>query len=279
MKLIHQEYGKGKVRVMKVTRSGKWNELKEVDVTVMLSGDFGKSYTEGDNSKVVPTDTVKNTIHILAKTELGEDIEEFALALGSHFLKKYSQVSSVRIEISERLWSRMAFGDKLHDHSFVGSNQEYPFTKVVCARGKKPVVQSGMSDLVILKTTASGFENYPKCEFTTIPETNDRILGTSLNASWEYNSTPKSYSKANAVILEAMMKAFTKNYSPSLQKTLHEMAEAGFKAVKQVNKISLKAPNMHCLLVNFAPFGMENKNEIFVPTTEPHGQIEGDFER
>jgi urate oxidase len=222
---------------------------------------------------------VKNTINIIAKSELGEEIEGFAATLGAHFLKKYSQISSVRIEISERLWSRMSFGEKAHDHSFVGSNQERPFTKVVCARGKKPIVQSGISDLVILKTTASGFENYPKCDFTTIPETNDRILATSLEASWDYETAPKSYLKANSVILEAMMKAFTKNYSPSLQKTLHEMAEAGFKAVKQVQKISLKAPNMHCLLINLAPFGLENKNEIFVPTTEPHGQIEGDFER
>jgi urate oxidase len=279
MKLSHQQYGKARVRVMKVTRTATQHELKEITVTVLLSGDFETSYTKGDNSKVVATDTMKNTVNVLAKKYLGKDLERFGLTLGEHFLQKYAQVRQVSVEISERLWQRMPVDGKPHRHSFIGSAQERPFTRIVCARGKTAAVESGIADLMILKTTESGFEGYPRCEYTTLPETKERIMATSMVASWAFKRVPKNFGVANRKILAAMLKVFAKNYSPSVQTTLYQMAEAALKRVPEISSVTLTMPNQHCLLINLKPFGLENNNEIFVPTDEPQGLIEATITR
>jgi urate oxidase len=278
MKLLHQRYGKARVRVMKVTRGRGRHTLKELDVSVMLRGDFDASYTKADNSLVVPTDTMKNTVNVLAKEKLGAENEEFGILLAEHFLKTYPQVSEAEIRLSERCWERMRSGGRPHGHSFLEKSPARPFAKVTCSRAGSRV-ESGIEELLILKTTGSGFEGFLKDKLTTLPETKDRILATKLEATWTYERTPKSYGKSNARILEAMLGVFAKNYSPSVQVTLFEMGEAALKAAREISKIHLAMPNKHCLLVNLAPFGLQNRNELFVPTDEPQGLIEGTVTR
>jgi urate oxidase len=146
------------------------------------------------------------------------------------------------------------------------------FTRVTCSRSAK-TIRSGIRDLVILKSTGSGFENYPKDEFTTLPETADRILATSFSATWTFNDPPTHYGRANEAILGAMLKVFANNYSPSAQTSLFQMGEAALGVCPEISGLDLAMPNKHCLLINLAPFGLENKNEVFVPTDEPHGDI------
>ena len=278
MKLTHHQYGKARVRVMKVARDGARHSLKELDVSVMLVGDFDASYTKSDNSLVVPTDTMKNTVNIFAKEKLGAENEEFGVALGEHFLKTYPQVHRAEIELLEHSWERMQVGGKPHDHSFTGGNSARPFAQIVCA-AKESQVTSGIEDLLILKSTGTGFAGFAKDKFTTLPETNDRILATKLRARWTYVQKPKSYSTTNAAILEAMLDIFATQYSASVQATLYQMGEAALKTAPEISKITLTMPNQHCLLINLMPFGIQNQNELFVPTTEPHGLIEGTVER
>ncbi|EEF59469.1 factor-independent urate hydroxylase [Pedosphaera parvula] len=278
MKLAHQQYGKDRVRVMKVTRNGSEHTVKEVDVSVALEGDFVSSYTSGDNSTVVPTDTMKNTVNALAKQHLGGETERFGIALGEHFLKHYSQIQKVTLHLSERMWKRLSIDGKPHPHAFSGNSEACPFAHVTCNRDKI-LVESGIKDLLILKSTESGFEGYPKCEYTTLPETKDRIMATSLEASWTFQKSPKLYGEANRKILNEMLAIFANNYSPSVQTTLYQMAEAALKAVPEISRVTLKMPNKHYLLINLKPFGLENNNEVFVPTEEPHGQIEATVTR
>ena len=278
MKLIHHHYGKAKVRVMKVTRMGAQHSLKELEVSVMLQGDFDASYTRAENRLVVPTDTMKNIVYVLAREKLGAETEDFGLALGEHFLKTYKQVERADIGLSERGWERMAVGSQPHPHAFVQKNTARTFAQAACTRGGSSV-ESGIEDLLILKTTGSGFEGYAQDRFTTLPPTKDRIMATNLKATWSYEKRPAKYSATNGAILEAMLTVFARNYSPSVQVTLFQMGEAALQAATEVSKVSLAMPNKHCLLVNLAPFGLENPNEIFVPTDEPHGQIEGTVTR
>jgi urate oxidase len=278
MKLSHQQYGKDRVRVMKVTRNGSEHSVKEVEVSVALEGDFVASYTSGDNSKVVPTDTMKNTVNALAKQYLGGDTERFGIALGEHFLKRYSQIQKVTLHLSERMWKRLNIDGKPHPHTFSGNSEACPLARVVCTRDKI-TVESGIKDFLILKSTDSGFEGYPKCDYTTLPETKDRIMATSLEASWRFQKSPKLYGEANQTILNKMLEVFAKNYSPSVQTTLYQMAEAALKAVPEISQVTLKMPNKHYLLINLKPFGLENNNEVFLPTDEPHGQIEATVTR
>jgi urate oxidase len=278
MKLIHHQYGKARVRVLKVTRSGRQHSLKELTVGVSLSGDFDASFTQADNRLVVATDSMKNIVNVFAKKFLGAENEEFGVMLGGHFLKTYPQVHRVEIHLSERCWQKISVNGKPHAHSFSEKSPAKPFANILCAKSETQI-DSGIEDLLILKSTGSGFENFLRDEFTTLPETDDRIFATKLKATWTYTQRPKNYSATNEKILAAMLAVFAKNFSPSVQVTLFEMGEAALRAAPEISKVHLAMPNKHCLLVNLAPLGLENKNELFVPTDEPHGQIEGTVAR
>ncbi|HEY3663923.1 MAG TPA: urate oxidase [Chthoniobacterales bacterium] len=277
-KLIEQRYGKAKVRVLKILREGPVHTIREIDVSALLAGDFETSYTAGDNSKVVPTDTIKNTVNVFAKQHLAEDLEAFAVILGDHFVSRYEQVSQATIEVAERAWNRLEIGGQSHPHTFEAGSEAQRFARAICQAGSSEV-SAGIRDLVILKSTGSGFEGYPKCEYTTLPETADRILATSFRATWHFADVPASYRKTDDAILAAMLKVFAENFSPSAQTTLFQMGEAAFQACAEISRIDLAMPNKHCLLLNLVPFGLENKNEVFVPTEEPFGLIEASLER
>jgi urate oxidase len=278
MKLIQHNYGKAKVRVLKVLRAGAIHSIKELDVQVMLQGDFDASYTKSDNRLVVATDSIKNTVNVLAKQKLGAETEAFGIALSEHFLNTYKHVRRVEVSLVEHCWNRISIGGKPHAHAFLERSAAKPFAKIIATR-TETVVESGIEELFILKSTASGFENFLRDEFTTLPETSDRICATKLKATWTFAKKPKSYVKTNGKILEAMLATFAKNFSPSVQVTLFQMGEAALKIVREISKVHIEMPNKHCLLINLKPFGLENKNELFVPTYEPHGQIEGTVAR
>ena len=278
MKLIEHHYGKARVRVLKVFRAGARHSIKELDVQVMLQGNFDASFTKADNRLVVATDSLKNTINVLAKQKLGTNTEAFGLGLGEHFLKTYIHVSRVEVSLTEHCWGRINVKGKPQAHSFSEAGAARPSANIVCTR-KGSIVESGIKNLFILKTTASGFENFLRDEFTTLPDTNDRIFSTKLEAVWTYRRNPGSYSRTNKKILDAMLAVFAKNFSPSVQVTLFQMGEAALKTAPEISRIHIAMPNKHCLLINLKPFGLENKNELFVPTDEPHGQIEGTVAR
>jgi urate oxidase len=278
MKLVSHQYGKARVRVLKVFRDGAHHELKELDVQVMLQGDFESSYTAGDNSLVVATDTMKNTVNVLAKEKLAGENEPFGIILAEHFLTTYSQVNRVEVSLSEHCWDHLMIRETMHPHSFAEKGAARPTARIVSTR-EGNAVESGIEDLLILKSTQSGFVGYPKDKFTTLPEATDRIFATKLKAVWQFIKTPESYADTNQNILEAMLQPFAENYSPSVQTTLFQMGEAALKTAPEISRITLAMPNKHCLLINLSPFGLENNNEVFVPTDEPHGQIEATVER
>lgn len=278
MKLVANRYGKARVRVMKILREGAKHTISEVDVAVLLAGDFAAAYTSGDNSKVVATDTIKNTVNVLAKQHLGEEIERFAQTIAQHFLRRYEQVERSDVEITLRDWQRMQIDGAPHPHSFQAGSDARGWTRVTATRNSQET-RSGIRGLVILKSTQSGWEGYPRDEFTILPETNDRILATALDATWTWSSEPPDYNAANDSIVSAMLVPFANEYSPSAQASVFAMGKAALAVCTQISRVEIKMPNKHCLLINLKPFGLENENEIFVPTDEPHGQIEGSVAR
>lgn len=278
MKLSSNSYGKAGVRVLKVIRDGARHSIKELDVAVTLKGNFEASYTKGDNSAIVPTDTIKNTVQVLAHKYLGNETEEFGVLLAEHFVKTYSQVDVALVVLREQPWQRMTVGGETHPHSFREAGAGIPVAKVSCA-GRAITVTSGIDDLLMLKTTESGFEGFAKDELTTLAETKDRIFATKLDGRWVYHNKPASYLDGNRKIIQAMMDFFAGAYSPSVQATLYEMGRAALTAVPEIERITLTLPNKHYLLANLAPFGVENRNELFIPTDEPYGRIEGTVTR
>jgi urate oxidase len=274
VKLTAHRYGKNRVRVLKVLRDGDVHTVKELTVAIAIDGDFESSFTAADNSLVVPTDTMKNIVNALAHEHLGAESEPFAQRLAAHLRARYPQVSGVAIDIEERVWTRLAVGEAPHPHSFVQTDRARPFVRL-----HDDGLESGIRDLLILKSTGSGFEGYPRCEHTTLPETADRILATALTGAWTWRDAPASYRAANARIIEALLVPFATRYSPSVQATLFEMGGAALDACPEIGAITLAMPNLHCLRIDLSPFGRDNRNEVFVPTDEPHGQIEATITR
>ncbi len=271
-------YGKQRVRVLKLNRKPDQHVVKELTVSTLLQGDFSAAHLGGDNSTIVPTDTVKNTIHVLAKDCLGENTEAFANALASHFLDRYAHLESVEVEIRERVWQRMTIDGTPHPHSFIDRDQGVPLVSLKKSRDAF-ILWSGITDLIVLKATEAAFAGFPRCEFTTLQEVPDRIVATSIFAQWNYTALDLDFAKLNERILTTMLGVFAKEFSPSVQRTLFQMGEAALQAVSEIAAVEIKLPNKHYLGIDLAPFGRENANEVFLPTDEPHGEIEAIVQR
>jgi urate oxidase len=271
--LAENSYGKSSVRVMKVKRDRPLHTVSEWKVEVLLAGDFTTCFTDGDNSAILPTDTMKNTVYSRARESKAECVEEFALELCEFFLSRNPQVGQVAINVASTTWEHALVGGKPHPSTFVRGSSESQTTAVTCAQGGKPTVTSGLENLVVLKTANSGFEDYLRDSLTTLPETADRLLGTSMRAQWRYTSTGLPFDPLRNKLRDALIGAFAEHESKSVQHTLYAMAQAALEAAPEIVDIELAMPNKHCLLVDLSRFGQTNPNEIFVPTDEPFGNI------
>ena len=274
MPLIKNRYGKGRVRVMRIHRDGDRHEVSQLNVKAMIEGDFARAYTHGDNSTSVSTDTIKNVVNIVARENTGLCTEEFCQVLARKYLDTYPQISSVAITAHETKWSRLSFGGKLHPHSFVLDSNGKPFVEATHARDGASALTSGIDGFTFMKSTQSGWENYIKDPYTTIPATADRMCATSMVASWKWSGKASSYPETNAKILDTVLEVFSTTYSMSVQDSLYRMGEAALAAVPEISEISMACPNMHFIPMNLSAFGLDNNNDVFLPTDEPHGQIE-----
>jgi urate oxidase len=277
--LGENRYGKSRVRLVRVKRGKDRHDFREWTLEILLQGDFESCFKDGDNSKILPTDTMKNTVYSLARKSAARSMEEFAREMIDFLLGRNPQVSHAQISVWEKAWERAVTGGKPHPTTFVQSSGERQTTKVARAQSGKFSIVSGLENLVIMKTAGSGFEGYIVDSLTTLPPTSDRLLGTALRASWNYTAAEADFKKLRAKIREILLAVFAEHDSKSVQHTLYAMGEAVLKAVPEVSEIELTMPNIHCLLVDLSRFGQDNPNEIFVPTDEPHGYIEARIRR
>jgi urate oxidase len=277
-KLVHDSYGKSDIRVTKVIRRRGRHDLVEISVDVALQGQFQQTYLTGDNQNVVATDSMKNTVYALAAEHPLDSIESFALDLVAHFLKKYSQVTAASATIRQHNWQRISRGGKLHRHAFISGGSELRHCNATGSADAHKIV-GGLSDMVVLKTTDSGFAGFVRDEFTTLKETDDRIFATAVSATWTYSRTRVDYNRAFNAIREALLETFAHHESLSVQQTLYAMGKAALKRCAAIESIDITMPNRHRILVNLEPFGLKNENEIFVWTDEPYGEIYGSIAR
>jgi urate oxidase len=273
MPMIHNAYGKCRVRVMRVHRDGDHNEVSELNLQTVLEGDFDASFTEGDNHRVVATDTIKNITYVVARENMTAGAEAFGQALAVRFLARYPQVSHAEVTVHETKWIRAVLGGVPHGHSFVLDANGKPFAQVSATRDTVSVT-SGIMGYSFMKSTGSGWVDYVKDDYTTLPETTDRIAATAMDATWTWKAVPEDYAAANARALKAMLMEFGTTYSRGIQDSLFRMGEAALAAVREIATIRMVCPNKHYLPVDLSPFGLSSDNMVFIPTDEPHGQIE-----
>jgi urate oxidase len=278
-RLGQNRYGKSRVRLSRITRHADRHDFNEWTVHVMMQGDLAASYTEADNSKILPTDTMKNTVYFVARGSKAATIEEFAMELGGFFLANQPQISEVSIKIEEKAWQRMMVDGVPEATTFRLGGPELQTVDAARARGDAWNITSGIDGLTILKTTKSAFTGYIQDKLTTLQPATDRIFGTKTSVQWEYAATAPDYAQARARIMAALLKEFAAHNSMSVQHTLFDMGKAALEAAPEIARIHLFMPNLHHLLADLSRFGQDNPNHIFVPIDEPHGTIEAVVER
>jgi urate oxidase len=270
------QYGKAEIRLVHVDRSTARHVLRDLNVSTVLRGDFSAAHLRGDNAPIIATDTQKNTAYAFAREFGIGQLERYAHRLGQHFLDDFPWVTGAEIEIDEYSWSRIASADgAAHDHAFVKSTEEKRHTTVTLD-GDDVVVVSGLRDLVVLKTTASEFSGFPRDRYTTLPETDDRILATAVDADWRYADLDPEFDfdVSYLAIRAAMLDVFANLHSLALQQTLFEMGRAAIETCPAISEISLTMPNKHHFVVDLSPFGMDNPNVVFHADDRPYGKIE-----
>ncbi len=278
--LTYHNYGKSRVRLTKVVRKTNVHELFEIDAQVLLEGDFDAAYTQGDNRNVVATDTIKNTVYVVAKENDFNSIEQFATILCRHFVKTYPQASGAKVDLVQDAWHRINVAGKPHDHAFtVAGPQKRVCTVKLDRSGLEPEVNSGVRDLTVLKTTASEWKDFHRDRYRTLKDTSDRILATKVNAMWKYRSGSVDYNAACCSVWGAILDTFATTHSLGVQQTIYDMGNAALDACADLSEITFELPNLHRIPFMLDPFGLKFENDIFVATDEPFGLITGTIKR
>ena len=277
--IAQSNYGKSRVRLIKVARDSDCHEIQNLSIDIALEGDFDAIHKEGDNSLCLPTDTMKNTVYALAgETRDIEEVEAFGIRLASYLLANNEQVRRVRLSLAEHGWKRIKLAEGEHDHSFVRGSAEKHIALIDSTR-ENTSLQAGVEDLIVLKTTRSGFAGFPRDKYTTLPEATDRIFSTAIKAVWRYETPRAASDHVFHAIRQTIIEIFATHDSLSVQHTLYAMGEAVLERFAELSEISFSLPNIHCLPIDMTKFGQKNENRIFVPTDEPHGLIEARLTR
>jgi urate oxidase len=276
--LAETAYGKSSVRLVKVSRHGDRHDLKDLTIAIRFEGEYDQSYTQGDNRDVLPTDTMKNTVYALAAKHSVEEPEAFGRVLAEHFLERNARLRRVRIDLTEQPWGRICVGAREHGQAFVRQGAESR-SATVQGQGDQISIGAGVKDLVILKSSRSGFTGFLRDEYTTLPDVADRILATALTATWRYRTADLDFNLTWRAVRSTMLETFAEHNSQSVQHTLHAMGQAVLDNVDAVTAVRLVMPNKHHLPVDLSRLGLDNRNEIFVPTDEPYGLIEASLIR
>ncbi|MFJ8127718.1 factor-independent urate hydroxylase [Streptomyces hydrogenans] len=286
--LAQNQYGKAENRIVRIARrggeDGAWHEIRDLNVSVALRGEYRDVHLTGDNGNCLPTDTTKNTIYAFAKEHGVASPEAFAILLAQHFVTSQEVIREAQIRVEEYAWERIPVPTRKEQHSFVRQGQEVRTAQVTYSETTGLQVLSGLKDLTVMNSTNSEFHGYLKDRYTTLQEAYDRILATKVTARWANSATAaadpehdwdRSYAKARRHMLEA----FAETYSHSLQQTLHAMACRVLDHVPTVNEVRLNLPNKHHFLVDLEPFGLKNDNEVYFAADRMYGLIEGTVHR
>ncbi|KAF9496863.1 uricase [Pleurotus eryngii] len=310
--LTAARYGKDKVRVLRVVRDGSWHNIVEYYVTTLLEGDIDVSYTAADNSVIVATDSIKNITYYLAKVSPHVlNPERFALHIGTHILSKYPHIHKAFVTVQQVRWTRIPVDgtDVGHAHSFFRDGDDKRFVKVEvdATKGKDKLtatITSGITDLLILKSSGSSFTNFIRDGYTTLQEVDDRIFSTSIDLSYTFSAisipSPSDEAKLEFVIPQGSggdvwdegvssrarkitLDVFAADSSASVQATLYKMAQQIVTEHAGIDSVSYSLPNKHYIAVDMKYIGLDNTTpsqaEVFMPIETPSGLISATVSR
>jgi urate oxidase len=272
-RLAENRYGKSAIRLVKIVRGPDGHAVRDLTVAVQLEGDFTSSYVDGDNSLVVATDTMKNTVYAFAREHLTGAVEDFGAVLARHFVE-IPQVARAAVAIEEHPWGSIG---ATTDAFF--RDRSWTRTATVSATAAGLEFDAGIADLTLMKTARSAFAGFPRDEYTTLPDTSDRIMATKLTAVWAYSPEPADFDGSWEAIRRTLLDVFAEHHSESVQHSIWVVGRAIIERHPEVAEVTMTLPNLHHWLADLSPFGQPNDREIFIATTEPHGLIQATVRR
>lgn len=277
IELAANRYGKAAIRIVRVGRDSSPHRLRDLTVAVALEGDFTAAHADGDNALVVATDTMKNTAYAFALDHLDGAIESYGVALADHFLG-FDQVDGATVNIRSHDWLPIDVAGSPAPDAFVRGGEGTRIATVAASRAET-TIEAGVEDLVLMKTTRSAFEGFPRDRFTTLPETDDRLMATKVTAIWRYGSPDLDFDGVFLDVRTTLLEVFADHDSPSVQTSIWIMAKAMLERHAELDEVRMVLPNLHHWVVDLSPFGLTNDRTVYVSTTEPHGLIEATVRR
>ncbi|HEV2616945.1 MAG TPA: urate oxidase [Candidatus Acidoferrales bacterium] len=280
VKLAHNSYGESRIRLLRVMPRGSVHELKDLTLSIDFEGDFEAAHIAGDNRKILPASTMTNTVYVLARQYPAEAVEEFVLHIVDHFLTYNPQLSRIRVNAGERPWSRILIAEKPHASAFVSNAGERRTTHITATR-EHTSIQSGIENLLLLKTTTTAFDGFLRDPYTTLQQSSKSVISAEINAAWTYE-TPEAEVPFSATwhgIRKILLEAFANHSSRSLQHLAYAMGQAVLDNFEAIAEIQLALADNLYSLVDLKPFGMENESEVFSPAEEPHALVQATLRR
>ncbi|MCU1240242.1 MAG: Uricase [Candidatus Acidoferrum typicum] len=272
IRLAENSYGSSRIHLLRVSRQQGRHDVREIALSIRFEGDFEAAHAQGDNRKILPPDTMKNTVYALARQHSIEPLEDFGLHLIEHFLTYNAQVTRVVIDASESIWTHLPHGGKPHPSAFSRSGDQER-TSFLSGTRERTHVRAGIENLLVLKTSNSAFEDFKKDPYTTLQEETDRILSVIINANWLYTEEDVEFGPLWHAVRKTLLEAFAEHHSHSLQHTLYAMGDAILGNFENISEIHLSLPSKHFHLADLAPLGMDNPGTVFLPADEPHAII------
>jgi urate oxidase len=278
IRLAENNYGSSRIHLLRVAKHQGRHDIRDIALSIPFEGDFEAAHVTGDNCKILPADTMKNTAYALARQHSIEPLENFGLHLIEHFLTYNPQVTRVIIEASENIWVRLPHGGKPHPSAFSRTGNEERTSRLSGTR-EGTQVRAGIENLIVLKTSNSAFEDFKKDPYTTLPEEVERILSTTIHADWLYLGEEAEFGPLWHGVRQMLLETFAEHDSQSLQHTLYAMGEAILQNFENISEIHLSLPSTHFRLADLAPLGMDNPGTVFLPSDEPQAAIEATLKK
>ncbi len=272
-------YGKAENRVVRIYRDTARHEIRDLNVSTSLRGDFAAAHIDGDQSQVLPTDTQKNTAFAYAKQHGVSSPEDYALgARHAGCSRRPRRRPAPGSQVEEYAWDRIPVAGAGHDHAFVRRGGEVRTTVVDVTAGRGHRRRPASSDLVVLKSTGSEFKGFLRDEYTTLPEADDRILATVADRALALRPTRADGStgtRRTPTSGSCCSRRSPTTYSRALQETLYAMGSAVLEAHAGGRRDLLRRrPTSTTSSSTSSPFGLDNDGEVFIAADRPYGLIE-----
>jgi urate oxidase len=277
-RLAENTYGSSRIRLLRVSKQQGRHDIRQIGLSIRFEGDFDTAHTSGDNRKILPADTMNNTVYALARQHSIEPLENFGQHLIEHFLTYNPQVHRVVIDASENIWTRLPHGGKLHASAFAsGGNEE----RICLLNGTRDSTQAraGIRNLAVLKTAKASFQDFKKDPYTTLQDDRDSILSTVIEAEWLYSEEDPEFGPLWHAVRKILLETFAEHESHSLQHTLYAMGDAILANFENISEIHLSLPSKQFYLADLAPLGMDNPGAVFLPRGEPQATIEATLKK